>query len=125
MRKTLFDNAALYMIEIGQAKVYTEFTGLIGKVPLQLLIILIDIRIFKDIETLLTSGGFLNSVFDQILKLIESLANKINGVDAMTRRIYEQLIIDLVHKKEMVDGLMKMTVNSMYDFNYMMNLRYY
>lgn len=62
MRKTLFNNASLYMVDIGEAKSYTEFVNLIGKVPLQLLIILIDIRIFKDIETLLTSGGFLNSV---------------------------------------------------------------
>jgi uncharacterized protein YaaN involved in tellurite resistance len=111
------------MVDIAKAKSYTEFVELIGKVPLQLLIILIDIRIFKDIETLLASGGFLNTVYDQTLKLVEHLSNRINGVSPKIRRIYEQLIIDLVHKKEMVDSMMKMFVNSMYDFNYMMNLR--
>lgn len=86
---------------------------MIGKVPLQLLIILINIRIFKDVESQLNSGGFLNKVHGEILALVERLAGMINGVEPDVRRIFEQLIIDLVHKKDLVDTLIAKNVNSM------------
>lgn len=60
---------------------------LIGKVPLQLLIILVDIRIFKDVETKLSKGGALNSNMEETLALVEKLAGMINNVEPHLRRI--------------------------------------
>jgi len=78
-----------------------------------LLIILINIRVFKDVETQLNKGGFLNTVHGETLALVERLACMINGVEQNVRRIFEQLIIDLVHKKDLVDSLINKNVNSM------------
>lgn len=60
---------------------------MIGKVPLQLLIILVDIRIFKDVETILNKGGALDNTMGETLALVEKLAGMINHVEPHLRRI--------------------------------------
>jgi len=118
MKLTLSDIIHQNIEKVMAIKDFKDFINLINSnIPLQLLIILINIKIFYEIEYGFNERKInYKVIINEIQSLINTMADKIHSIDQFERKLYEQIITDMVHKKDLTTNLMNKKISNINDF---------
>eukprot|EP00457_Paulinella_chromatophora_P000017 gb/GEZN01000017.1/.p1 GENE.gb/GEZN01000017.1/~~gb/GEZN01000017.1/.p1 ORF type:complete len:4783 (-),score=794.37 gb/GEZN01000017.1/:118-14466(-) len=105
-----------------------RFFAFVDKFPAQIVNVAVQVGWTARIEHCLKNNGAgLEAAYKFIVATLHVLAGRIlePGIDSTSRRKYEQLITELIHQRDVTRKLFDDSVDSLTDFSWLRQLRYY